>query len=557
MVIQAFLNGKKRDIIAKENNISTGLVSGIIKNWKEKIKICDIDELRRFAKMVNKSGITIEQCARGYRTIQTIESLGLTHDEYFHSFIDNIYKICINNKITPDFIEKLISDITNFFISSNHQNFVEDNSYLKKENYLGNIPTANASIIQKDNEIPIQSITNKIYPKENKKSHNTTNSSSNSKYLTDNVNSSKPSLSEISHYIRQLREEKTILEEKIDELNNIIIGLNEKVEQINYKIQDLFQKEKTDESLIKWFIQLKKQLFERYSINLFDLELFSKVIINIKNLGFNENEIINRFFKILSLEATIKNLNDEINIMSNNLNAIRNEYSTTKSLVDINSITLDAYKQLEVMGFGLEELKHLWLTITEITKAKHIPHETAIQIFIKDVEDNYYNKIDFEKKAEEKRSELHSILDQINIQRIILSNIPFMGQKMAYLLQNGIDEIDILNIHKLITNQMNIYHYRNGKSSNNINDNQGKFTNQNNSNIPKPKFYDMLISDINKYHELRYAIISLSKNLDKIKQQISNMIKQRDKLSTLYSKDLNVFLQHTAMTSTKFIMFFK
>jgi transposase len=39
LVIQAYLNGKSQDNIAKETGISTGKVSNIIKEWKNKSEV--------------------------------------------------------------------------------------------------------------------------------------------------------------------------------------------------------------------------------------------------------------------------------------------------------------------------------------------------------------------------------------------------------------------------------------------------------------------------------------------------------------------------------------
>lgn len=61
LAIQGYLNGKSRDQIAKEIGISTGSVSNILRDWKYKIGIPVAEELRDFAVIVKKSGMSIEQ----------------------------------------------------------------------------------------------------------------------------------------------------------------------------------------------------------------------------------------------------------------------------------------------------------------------------------------------------------------------------------------------------------------------------------------------------------------------------------------------------------------
>lgn len=60
------------------------------------------------------------------------------------------------------------------------------------------------------------------------------------------------------------------------------------------------------------------------------------------------------------------------------------------------------------MKFGIDELQQLWLTVSEIAKNKGDPLqdfdmiENPVAFFIKDVEENYYDKLKFEDRVEKK-----------------------------------------------------------------------------------------------------------------------------------------------------------
>ena len=69
------------DQIARETNISKGKVHYVIKGWKDKIDSADYDEIATFAKQLNKSNITIEQCAQGFRMINILNSFGIGIDD--------------------------------------------------------------------------------------------------------------------------------------------------------------------------------------------------------------------------------------------------------------------------------------------------------------------------------------------------------------------------------------------------------------------------------------------------------------------------------------------
>ncbi len=77
LIIQNYLQGLSRDEIAKEMSVATGSVTNKINHWKKRIAAPDIEELRRFSVVIRKSGMTINQLAQGYRTLQLLKGLGI------------------------------------------------------------------------------------------------------------------------------------------------------------------------------------------------------------------------------------------------------------------------------------------------------------------------------------------------------------------------------------------------------------------------------------------------------------------------------------------------
>jgi hypothetical protein len=76
-VIAGYLNGNSYETISIDNQISKGTVFNIIKRWKEQFTISDIESLREFSVLVHKSGLTIEQCAQGFRFIKILANFGI------------------------------------------------------------------------------------------------------------------------------------------------------------------------------------------------------------------------------------------------------------------------------------------------------------------------------------------------------------------------------------------------------------------------------------------------------------------------------------------------
>ncbi|HXT83089.1 MAG TPA: hypothetical protein VN704_01980, partial [Verrucomicrobiae bacterium] len=93
-VIQKYVEGKSMNDISKETGISKGKVHYLIADWKNKIKISDIEAIRNFTVLVRKSNMSIEQCAQGFRMINILKNLGIQEgDDAFDIDDDNNIKI--------------------------------------------------------------------------------------------------------------------------------------------------------------------------------------------------------------------------------------------------------------------------------------------------------------------------------------------------------------------------------------------------------------------------------------------------------------------------------
>ena len=144
-MIQGYLNGKTRDLISKEIGISAGGVSNTIREWKRMIGIPEIEALRDVIITIKKSGLSIQQCAQGFRMAQLMKDLGIDDEDWdadgytrgsnnssngsgsdiniegkkmdFPSFVKEIYSNCKNLGITPAIIPSWIKDMLDFYPS--------------------------------------------------------------------------------------------------------------------------------------------------------------------------------------------------------------------------------------------------------------------------------------------------------------------------------------------------------------------------------------------------------------------------------------------------------
>ena len=148
IIIQNYLSGHSRDEIAEETGVAPGSVSNKVNEWKKRIDAPDIEELRRFAVNMKKSGITMKQCAKGLRFLQLLKGLGIIIEnddidsdlDSLSFFINEIYTKCKERGITPTVVTAWITDLMDF--STENYGYLYENGkngmkMLSKENQTG------------------------------------------------------------------------------------------------------------------------------------------------------------------------------------------------------------------------------------------------------------------------------------------------------------------------------------------------------------------------------------------------------------------------------------
>jgi hypothetical protein len=112
-VIQQWLQGKARDLIAIDIGLSTGAVTNIIKEWRRGLSYPLADELRELAITFKKIGITATQCAWGFRLAMIMINFGV-HEQEFGSFISQIYDNCKKLNLSPNKIAYYLDELLKF-----------------------------------------------------------------------------------------------------------------------------------------------------------------------------------------------------------------------------------------------------------------------------------------------------------------------------------------------------------------------------------------------------------------------------------------------------------
>jgi hypothetical protein len=109
-VIRDWLSGKPRDTIARDNVVSAGAVSNIVKEWTDDLAVSDADALRELGIMFRKLGITAPQCTIGFRLANILKDLGVD-EESFGDFVSQVYNECTRIGLKPEYIANNINQI--------------------------------------------------------------------------------------------------------------------------------------------------------------------------------------------------------------------------------------------------------------------------------------------------------------------------------------------------------------------------------------------------------------------------------------------------------------
>lgn len=110
-VIRKWLSGEQRDKIASDISMGAGTVTNIISQWKEEIGIPTADTLRVLATELKRLNINASQCAKGFKLLNIINSLGAQEEENIESLLTRIYKLCTSKNIPLEVIVNISQQI--------------------------------------------------------------------------------------------------------------------------------------------------------------------------------------------------------------------------------------------------------------------------------------------------------------------------------------------------------------------------------------------------------------------------------------------------------------
>jgi hypothetical protein len=558
-VIEKHLYGHSLGQIAKEiGGISKTAAYNIVQDWNSKVSSLNIDDIRIFLSNIGRSGITIEECVQGYRTAQILKQFGVMDDELekwifedeeiedeersekqnpdthykkefsiglkspnpdsllprlqkenknstvktyqFSYFTESIYNNCKNRNIKPSIIVRWIEDLFSFYSISFNQS-IDDSIYKYSNTDQKNI-----------NEEEFQS------------------SGLNKKY--DNE---IPFISNVTNFIKVKKKNLEYLDNKKNLISNDIAFLEKQRMERKSELNKVVEKEKKAYSYFSWYNNLRHNLFKKYNILIEqEIDLFANALQDFKQYHFAATKILSEYKTIDSLRRERKQIQDELQQKILTRNNILKEINSLEDRSNYYQQTIKIYQGLHKEGMGLKELKQLNYIVMESHLENGLEVKDSIKKFLKDVEDQYDNKLGFEKKINELKAEMKKLEEQVPEYQSYLKLQGIVSPTLIHLTYSGVTNEDIIGMNHLVLEFKN-----SDFLSDPIDKNSYHSNTKTNDSIIKSQYWNVFVEKLKELKNINTEINKQASSLNNLKSQISDLITNKQQIENVYSDSVN------------------
>ena len=224
-----------------------------------------------------------------------------------------------------------------------------------------------------------------------------------------------------------------------------------------------------------------------------------------------------------SIKVECQAYQDSIARLKNQYDTLNSGCSLLQQKVSSYNQSLSTYNELEAMGFGLKELKFLWHTIREIAAANNILLGEAVQKFLKDIDEQYDDKLGLQFEKDKLQAEVNRLIQEEARLRTQLSILPSIGPLLIRLSQSGVREQDIVDIAELLKNDTGVIS-----------------SNSSSKGSVGIKEIQSLIAELRTYGSIKSTIEKLSQKVDKLRNQVASLRAEK--------QDLNAQIQRMSST---------
>ena len=311
--------------------------------------------------------------------------------------------------------------------------------------------------------------------------------------------------SKIPQFLENKRKEIEAIENQSIQKKQELVELDKEITQTQNRLDNLLEREKISLETIEWQDNIKQEL-EKEGISVDDLQLLVQCVKGIKKKNYDPHEVLLQYSDYNELNKIVKALEISKEKGEIELQDLQSRLSLLENEINKNSLKLDKIRQLEKIGFGLQELKILDSTLKEIALENDLENELVIKNFFSDLTE--YEKITgFSKLLEKNVQENNHLNQQISITRANLSAHKLLGPILQNLLNKNVTEQDIMDINTVLS--------LGGGSDYFTKDNFDK---------------QSLIHDIEKYKTIKQSLSFLEEQNKDLEKETIKLEKDKEKL---------------------------
>jgi hypothetical protein len=391
-VVQKWLEGQSRNKIAVQCNVGQGAVSGIIDDWEKSEGVSLAEQLRDLALTLERNGISVVQCAQGFRVSKIFKHLGIKEDEA-EAFLGETYSRCVGIGLQPRQIADHIKDLASFIPES-----------------------GNPELVRKTEEYDRCSV---------------------------------PRLSQIKKLLEHFKEELAKREQRLTLLHNEMESAETKKSSLTQEIRGLLEERNMRAQELDEYSRFKAEL-QRHGHSDKGTALLLKAMDWTKNRGSNFLTIVDQFSSYQELTSCSHRLNVQVAINEQNLEQLQERVNYNQEMIESQSQLHSQMKLLKAIGFDFNQLKRLYYVITEIAEANGFSRAYGVKKFFDDIERNYDGMLGFDKRIEEQKNGVNSLTIQRLCQVNITASHPYVGDTIARLLRRGMSEDQIVKVSNML-----------------------------------------------------------------------------------------------------------
>ena len=445
IIIKKFLKSKTLDQINEETGRSKGSIFNTVHAWKKDIGEDNVEEIRRFIKILNHSDISINECITGFRITNMLKQFNV-NDEFELDYFDPANDNQLSGS-TSQLHLNTQSDLTDQ-IKENRSSLSNDNNELYE--FISKIYEG-----CKDNNIRPEDLV--------EWAKNLIEFAPTLDDMSDKIDLHKeplnqfreqytiPKVSELSTYIEGKKIHIFNLEKQLKVLTNRIQDFESKLNNKTEQLDNLYQKENSILQYLKWYSDLQDVLKNNYNIDIKKIyRNFAKAINDFEKYDFDPSKIIKDYESMDTLReefyAYKRNIDTQIHLR----NDLSRQVTSLEYRVSCFEETINNLNELQSMGFGMKEFEQLSNLISGIALANNIDLSLSIKKFLKDVRSQYNNKLGFEATINQLNEEKRNIENEIPAYREYIHTKVSAIRNLDYLQDKGVTTIDVIGISLLM-----------------------------------------------------------------------------------------------------------